>query len=179
VDAFRFDILTRSVSGVSSRRTVLSGLLAAGGLGALRLPETIQAKKRPKKPKKRPTCRPGEQVGAVAVPGTGATVNTPVLKQGRRYLLRASGFWASNATRGQDAFADFEFADHGNRETNAGGVRLGLAVNGGSPNEWGSYTPTHVYTREVTGQGAALALRCNDLVHSDNSGIVMVEVLCV
>ncbi len=46
------------------------------------------------------SCQPGKQVGAVSVPATGAAVSTPILAQGQRYRLRASGFWNTNATDG-------------------------------------------------------------------------------
>jgi hypothetical protein len=105
-------------------------------------------------------------------------VSTPVLAQGQRYRLRASGFWSSNATHGQDAFADFEFANPAAVVTTFEGVRLGLSIDGGSADVWGSYSTGHVYEREVVGQGAALSLRCSDKVHTDNSGSVLVEVLC-
>ena len=123
-------------------------------------------------------CQPGTQIGAVSVPATGVGVNTPVLAAGQRYRLRASGFWASNATNGQDAFADFPFADPTKFTTTFEGVRLGLSVNGGSPDQWGSYNTGHVYEQVVVGQGAALSLRCSDKVHTDNSGSVLVEILC-
>ena len=117
-------------------------------------------------------------IGAVSVPGSDSTVFTPVLRQGQRYRLRATGIWLSNPTHGQDAFADFLFADPTTFTTTFQGIRLGLSVGGGSPNGWGAYTTTHVYERTVTGQGAALSLRCNDVVHADNSGTVLVEVFC-
>ena len=104
-----------------SRRDVLRGLAAAGlgltallGVGSCRGREQEEAEKAEKAGR---TSRP-----AADVPGrdegrcrqrsaTVATVSTTVLTQGQRYRLRASGFWTSNATHGQDAFADFEFAD--------------------------------------------------------------------
>jgi hypothetical protein len=181
VDQHRNDILPRSWRDTSSRRDVLRGLAGAGGaFGALRLPNAVAAKKKKnkKKRKRQPTCRPGEQVGAVGVPGTGAVVATPVLKKDQRYRLRASGFWSSNATNGQDAFADFTFANHAIHTTVFQNVRLGLSVDDGSPDLWGSYKVDHLYVRELTGQGAALSLRCNDVVHEDNRGVVLVEIFC-
>ena len=62
--------------------------------------------------------------------------------------------------------------------TTAGAVRLGLSVDGGSPDLWGSYTTTHLYEREVTGQGAALSLRYTDPIVTDNSGSLLVDVFC-
>lgn len=176
----RLATLTRALSGVPSRRALLRGLAGAGcALAAWWLPDAATAKrKNKKKRKKRKACRPGQRVGAVRVPGTGATFFTPVLKPGRRYRLRASDFWSSNLTNGQDAFADFPFADPTTHTKVFAGVRLGLSVGGGSPDGWGSYTPSHVYEREVIGQGTALSLQCRDVVHADNSGTVLVEVFC-
>ncbi len=174
------DRLTRSWCGATSRRGVLRGLAGAGvGFGALNLSgAAAKKKKKGKKRKPRQKCQSGTKVDAVGVPGTGASVTTRVLDQGRRYRLRASGFWSSNATNGQDAFADFPFADPDSPVTEFEGVRLGLSVDDGSPDEWGSYTTDHVYEQQVTGQGAALSLHCNDVVHADNSGLVLVEVFC-
>jgi hypothetical protein len=179
MDQRRFDTVTRALAASPSRRTFLVGL--AGGaytLGVSWLPDAVAARKKKKKRKKRSGCRRGQRVGAVSVPGTGALYFTPVLKLSQRYRLRASGAWTSNLTNGQDAFADFPIADPTVHTKFFAGVRLGLSVGGGSPDGWGSYTPSHVYEREVIGQGAALSLRCNDVVHADNSGTVEVEVFC-
>jgi hypothetical protein len=198
MEVTRFDELVTSLGDITPRRQVLR-LLAGGaatGLAGMAMVSTADAKKRKNKKKKNKnkktnenpqttppppqntTCQPGTQVGAVSVPATGATVRTPVLRQGQRYRLRASGFWSSNATHGQDAFADFEFANPTVVVTTFQGVRLGLSVDGGSPDLWGSYNIGHVYEREITGQGASLSLRCSDGVHTDNSGAVLVEILC-
>ena len=60
MDQHRFDTLTRAVSGVSSRRAVVRGLLGVGGgLGSLRLADTAAAKrktKRRKRKKRQPQC---------------------------------------------------------------------------------------------------------------------------
>ena len=123
-------------------------------------------------------CQAGQTVGSVSVPATGTTVSTPILAAGQRYRLRASGFWSSNATHGQDAFADFEFATPATPVTTFQGVRLGLEVDGGSPDFWGSYSTGHVYEREIVGQGRAVTLRCSDVVFTDNSGTVLVDIFC-
>src|SRR5918993_108236 len=185
-----FDEIARDLGEVSTRRNVLRLLGGAAAMSAVAVVsrgESVEAKrKRNKKNRKRKkngnqqipqTCQVGTQVGAVSVPATGTTVNTPVLTQGQRYRLRASGFWNSNATHGQDAFADFEVATPTTFVTTFQGVRLGLAVDGGSADVWGSYTTSHVYEQVVVGQGRALALAMTDLVFTDNSGSVLVEVL--
>ena len=186
-----FDAIARDMGEGSTRRNfvrLLGGAAAMGAVAVVSRGESVEAKrKRNKKNRKRKkngnqqtpqTCQVGTQVGAVSVPATGTTVNTPVLTQGQRYRLRASGFWNSNATHGQDAFADFEVATPTTFVTTFQGVRLGLAVDGGSADVWGSYTTSHVYEQVVVGQGRALALGMTDLVFTDNSGSVLVEVLC-
>jgi hypothetical protein len=181
-----FDTFAREMGEPSTRRgfvRLLGGTAALGAVAAATRVEPAAAKRKRRRKKKKKqvtplTCQPGTQVGAVSVPATGATVTTPVLLAGQRYRLRASGFWSSNATHGQDAFADFEFANPNAVVTTFQGVRLGLSVDGGNIDQWGTYNTNHVYEREVVGQGAALSLRCSDLVHSDNSGAVLVEILC-
>ena len=188
-----FDEIARDLGEVSTRRNVLRLLGGAAAMSAVAVVsrgESVEAKGKRNKRNKRKnrkkngnqqtpqTCQVGTQVGAVSVPATGTTVNTPVLTQGQRYRLRASGFWNSNATHGQDAFADFEVATPTTFVTTFQGVRLGLAVDGGSADVWGSYTTSHVYEQVVVGQGRALALGMTDLVFTDNSGSVLVEVLC-
>jgi hypothetical protein len=179
------DAITRDLGEVATRRhfvRLLGGGAALGAVVVTTQAEPAAAKRKRRKKgnnkKKQAICRPGSQLGAVSVPATGATVTTPVLLQGQRYRLRASGFWLSNATHGQDAFADFEIAAPTKVVTTFQGVRLGLSVDGGNTDLWGSYTTNHVYEREVVGQGAALSLRCSDVVHADNSGAVLVEILC-
>ena len=128
------------------------------------------------------TCPPGSSVGAVSVPATGGTVSTPVLASGQKYRLRATGFWITNATHGNDATADFLLAnpaDLANVVKIFNGVRLGLSVDGGSPDVWGEYNVAHTYEREVTGTGAALTLKYTDPITTDNSGSLSVEVFCV
>lgn len=183
-----FDAIARDMGAVSTRRTfvrLLGGATVMGVVAVVGAGERADARrKRGKKSKGRgkgqpqEVCRRGIQFGAVSVPATGASVKTPVLVAGQRYRLRASGFWSSNATHGSDAFADFEFANPAAIVTTFEGVRLGLSVDGGNVDGWGSYTTNHVYEREVVGQGVALSLRCSDVIHTDNSGSVLVEVLC-
>ena len=182
-----FDGIARDMGEASSRRTfvrLVGGVAAMGAIAAVSRGESAEAKKGRKKRGKRKkqtpgqTCQSGTQVGAVSVPATGVAVNTPVLTQGQRYRLRASGFWSSNATHGQDAFADFEFADPTKVVTTFQGVRLGLSVDGGSADVWGTYTTGHVYEREVIGQGKALSLRYTDPIVTDNSGSLLVDDFC-
>jgi hypothetical protein len=186
--AMSFAGLTRNLGDVSSRRNVLrlfGGVAAASAIAATGLGEAGAKRKTKKRKKKQKggqngqTCAPGTSLGTVSVPATGATVNTPILAQGQAYRLRASGYWITNATYGNDAFAAFPFANPNAPETTYQNVRLGLSVDGGSPDQWGSYTNTHVYERQVIGQGASLALRFTDPAPQDNSGSLIVEILCV
>jgi hypothetical protein len=101
-----------------------------------------------------------------------------VLAAGQRYRLRASGFWHTNSQYGNDAFATFPFADPNAPATTYQNVRLGLSIDGGSPDQWGRYTTSHIYERQIMGQGAALSLRFTDPVPADNSGSLTVEIVC-
>lgn len=190
-----FDGITRDLDQLSTRRGVFGLLGSAAAVGAvaiLGLSESASAKRKGSKggKKKRPkpakpgqgqqqaVCQPGASAGSVLVPATGVAVATPVLTAGQRYRLRATGFWATNALHGNDAFAAFAFATPNTPVTTFQGVRLGLAVDGGSPDRWGSYNAGHVYEQEVVGQGIALSLRYTDPIPADNSGSVTVEIIC-
>jgi len=181
----RISHLTSSSHTRPSRRDVVRGMMITGlGLAALRLPDAVEAKRRKKRKKKRKnggaelTCQPGTSIGNVSVPAGGTAVSTPVLAEGQRYRLRASGFWYTNSTYGADAFASFRLSNPAVTETTFQGVRLGLSVDGGSPDQWGSYHISHNYEREVVGQGKTLTLKYTDPVTSDNSGSLLVEVIC-
>ncbi len=190
-----FDAVTRNMTEVSTRRgfvRLLGGAVAMGAVVAVAQAEPADAKrkrnkrrkknKNPQTPQTPPTtpttCSRGTQVGAVSVPATGAKVSTPILVAGQRYRLRASGFWNTNANDGNDAVAAFPFANPNAPVLVAGGVRVGLAVDDGSPDLWGSYTTTHLYEREVLGQGAALSLHYVDPITADNSGSLLVDIFC-
>jgi len=180
VDSQRFDALTTKVGEISSRRQVLKVL---GGIGAASLVavaghNVADAKRKKNKKQKAKTCPPGKSIGSVTVPANGTAVNTPVLTAGQNFRLRATGFWTSNATHGEDAFADFELANPTAVVTTFQGVRLGLTVNGGGVDGWGSYNTNHVYERTVAGQGTSVALAMGDVVFTDNSGSVTVDVFC-
>ncbi len=114
----------------------------------------------------------------LTVPANGTTVNTPVLRNGQRYRLRATGFWLTNAQFGNDAFAAFPLADPHAPVLTLEGVRLGLALDGGSPDLWGDYNSAHGYQVEVTGRGRTMSLGYTDPIRGDNSGTVELEVTC-
>lgn len=173
-----FDRITRTLAAGASRRGVMRGLaagLVAAAAGGLAVADT-PAKKRNRPNKK--TCKPGKVVTSVSVPANGSTATTPVLKSGQRYRLRAVGFWATNTIDGNDAFAAFPLNDPTKFTTVYEGVRLGLSVDGASPDQWGSYNSGHTYEQTISGQGRSLQLRYSDKGYSDNSGSLTVDVIC-
>lgn len=187
MDSTRFKSLSDALTGQLSRRQAVQWL-AVGGASAVLVRTGLQdsAAKKGRKGKKGKgktqtpaRCTPGSSIGSVNVPASGATVTTPVLTAGQRYRLRASGFWVTNAQYGNDAFAAFPFSNPNAPELTFNNVRLGLSVDGGSPDQWGSYNAGHIYEREVTGTGAALSLKFTDPATNDNSGSLTVEIFCV
>ena len=150
MDPTRFERLIAALGAPTSRRQILR-ILAGGASGLVALTgfDAAQAKKRKRKrrPEKPKTCRTGTPWGTVTVPASGVSVTTPALEQGQRYLLRAVGFWTTNAAYGNDAFAAFPLNNPNAPETTFQGVRLGLSVDGGSSDDWGSYNPDHIYQR--------------------------------
>jgi hypothetical protein len=174
----------------SSRRRVLKwlGVVVSGGLVAIaghdvaRAKKGKKGKKRNKKlqpqPQPQPTCAPGTLAGSVNVPATGPTVNTPVLTKGQRYRLRATGFGLTDQAIGNDAFAAFRINDPNRVETTFEGIRLGLSVNGGSPDQWGSYHLNHTYEQQVTGTGTTLSLSFAQVITGESGGSLTVDVLC-
>jgi hypothetical protein len=176
-----------------SRRHVLKWLggVVTGGLVAVAGHNVAGAKKGKKRNKKRnnklqpqpqpqpqPTCAPGTHAGSVNVPAVGPAVNTPVLTQGQRYRLRATGFGLIDDAIGNDAFAAFRITDPSRTETTFEGIRLGLSVNGGSPDQWGSYNLNHTYEQQVTGTGTTLSLSFTQLITDESSGSLTVDVFC-
>lgn len=186
MDSQRFDQLAKTAGEISSRRTILKWLggAAAGAVVAVagHIAADAKKKKRGKKQKPQPTtpqtCVPGTSVGSVSVPATGTAVSSPVLMAGQRYRLRAVGAWSTNAATGQDAFAAFPYNNPNTHTTTYQGVRLGLSVNGGSPDQWGAYNPNHSYEQQITGNGGAVSLRNTDPIPADNSGSLTVDIFC-
>lgn len=171
------DRITRTMAAGASRRGVVRGLaagLVAAAAGGLAMSDAPAKRRRPNKK----TCKPGKVVGSVQVPASGSTATTPILKSGQRYRLVANGFWSTNTQFGNDAVASFPFNDPTKPVLEFEGVRLGLSLDGGSPNEWGAYNTGHTYEQIVTGQGRSLQLRYADKVYSDNSGTLTVDITC-
>lgn len=178
--------------GSLTRRTAVRGLIAsfaamAGG-GIVATEAARQKSKNRKKrggkgqtpPKGNPggVCKPGSRIAFLSVPSNGNEIVTPVLEQGQRYTLRASGFWSTNGDFFNDAAAAFQAANPRNVSLFDNGVRLGLSVDGGSPEIWGAYVLSHEYTTSVVGQGRAVSLRMQDSVYTDNARLLNLEVIC-
>lgn len=174
--------------GSLDRRAATRGLVAsllalAGGGAAVAEAKKKKRKKRKKRSgnaqgKSRQTCRPGSRVAFLSVPSDGTEIITPALARGQRYTLRASGFWSTNGDYFNDAAAAFHAADPRDVHLFHNGVRLGLSVDGDSPDLWGQYSFSHEYTTSVTGQGRGLALRMQDSVYTDNARLLNLEVVC-
>jgi hypothetical protein len=187
-----FDNSVRMLTPGASRRTALRGLAAgllamAGGAIATDSLAKKKRKKKGKKPKNSPqdpprnppkTCPEGTLFAELSVLADGSQTFTPVLKKGQVYVLRASGYWSTNGDYMCDAFAAFLWKDQRSPVMYNNGVRLGLWVDGLSPDHWGSYTQSHTYHFIVIGKGKPISLQMLDSVYSDNGRHLYVDVLC-
>ncbi|CAA9542860.1 MAG: hypothetical protein AVDCRST_MAG59-992 [uncultured Thermomicrobiales bacterium] len=168
-----FDRTVKTLAADLSRRGVLRGVaagLVAAATGTMAVADAPARKKR--------RCRPGKSIAFITVPATGALVFTPVLRKGQTYVLHATGFWATDGTFFNDAFARFAAKNPGQPILFDQGVRLGLAVDGLPPDLWGTYKTSHAYGMAVVGRGRALSLQFLDSAYGDNSRLLNVEVVC-
>ncbi len=181
MNARRFDELLAGLGRTPTRRRVFAVLGGAALGGFVSRDGATKAARQKHNHQRQPpkTCRPGQRVGVVLVPATGDSVRTPVLLKGEVYRLRAIGAWKTNAQTGNDAVAAFPFDDPSSPTFTFQGVRLGLSIDGGSPDVWGDYTTNHVYEIAMNGRGRPLSLHFTDPVTSDNSLNVAVEVTCL
>jgi hypothetical protein len=195
------DDTDRMVATGASRRTALrslaAGLLALAG-GAIATDSLAKKRKRKRKkkgtPKPQPTPDPRPQsacsevtsIAFINVPSDGSIVETPVLKKGQIYHLRAEGWWAQGGEYANDAYARYRY--HADAEYNLyeNGVRLGISVNGQSPDLWGhsadpdeNYKLSHRYTMALVGKDAPATLRVQDSNYNDNSRDLYVDVVCI
>ena len=131
-------------------------------------------------------CRPGMPVAQLAGPYTGVAVQTPVLTQGQAYQFRVTGAAATNGEASVDAEYGFLTADPTNIAAVVDvpvGIDVGLSIDDDTtdgdilPN-WGPYTASHIYERQVLGQGRAVSIKLHDGVYTDNSGAVNVTITC-
>ncbi|MFA4873372.1 MAG: SdrD B-like domain-containing protein [Patescibacteria group bacterium] len=109
--------------------------------------------------------------------GAGMTTSN-ILGIGESYLVRVSGTY----TAGDSITADAKYSV---RPPNAlwtdsvqnyevyGPALLDLQIDGASPN-WGSYNANHVYWYPLTGAGATLNFKVNDIYYPGNSGFFTV-----
>jgi len=189
------DRAARGLASGASRRSVVrglaAGLVAAAGGGIAT--DTLAKKKRKKKKKgsPKPQPNPGPQsacsevttVTFLSVPSDGSVVETPVLEKGQIYHLRADGWWGTDGEFAIDAYARFRFPAPSEHTLNHNGVRVGLSVNGNSPDLWGntpdSYNTSHRYTMAIVGKGAPATLRMIDSDYSNNHRLLTVELVCI
>jgi hypothetical protein len=193
-----FDQAIKGLVTGGSRREILRGVIAAfavvagGGIATSAMAKNRKNAKKAKRQKKRaqnktpqtpqtpqtPICPRGTSLTFLSVPADGSVVSTPVLETGRRYLLRADGFWVTSGNENVDAFASYPAGNPSQPVLSKAGVRLGLSVDGGSPDLWGAYSLTHRYEMEVIGQGRPVSLMMFDSDYSENSRLLTVEVAC-
>ena len=199
-----FDETARALATGSSRRAVMRGLTAgliaaAGGgiatsdLAARNKKKNRKRKKKAKKQTPTPTpiptpiptptptpqlCPRGTSLGTVNVPADGSEVFTPILPKGQAYILEAYGYWSTNGDYMNDAFAAFLWKDQRSPLMYHNGVRLGLSINGESPDLWGAYSQSHRYDFIVIGKDEPVSLRMFDSDYSDNGRQLYVKVLC-
>lgn len=199
----RFDRTVRAISSGGSRRAVVRGLAAGliaaagGGISMDTLAGKNKKKKRKKAKKQTPAqtptptppptptpnplpefCPRGTSLGTISVPSDGRVVYTPILPKGQGYILEAYGYWSTGGEYMMDAFAAFRWHDERYPLLYHNGVRLGLAINGESPDLWGPYTQSHRYDFIVIGKDAPVSLQMLDSDFSDNGRDLYVEVLC-
>ena len=172
-------------TATANRRAAVRGLaaalfaLAGGGAAMAEAKKTSRKKaRRAARKKRRSTCRRGRVLANLAVPGDGTEIFTPVLKSGQRYTLRASGFWSTNGAYLNDAVAAFLAADPNQVAFVDLGVRLGLSLDGRSPDIWGPYSQEHEYTTSVIGQERRVPMRMQDSDYADNGRLLNVAVIC-
>jgi hypothetical protein len=171
-------------------RGLAAALAATAGGG---IASNALAKKKRKKKGKKPTPKPnpGPQsacsevttITFLSVPADGSIVETPILKKGQIYHLRADGWWGTDGEYAIDAYARFRWPAPSEHTLHHGGVRVGLSVNGNSPDLWGntpdSYDQSHRYTMALVGKGAPATLRMIDSDYSNNHRLLTVELVCI
>jgi hypothetical protein len=193
----------RGLASGTSRRTMVRGLatgliaVAGGGIASDTLARKRRKKKKGNKNRKNdpaPTPDPGPSsacaevtsIALISVPSDGSVIETPALVRGQIYHLRAKGWWAQGAEYANDAYARYRY--HAENEYNLyeNGVRLGISVNGQSPDLWGpsadpaeNYNLGHSYTMAIVGRDAPVTLRVQDSNYTDNDRDLYVEVVCI
>lgn len=182
-----FDHTIKVFASGRSRRNVMRGVaagflaVASGGIATDTLAKKRKPKPKPKKPPlptPPPICPLRTSIVHLSVVADGSQTFTPILEAGRNYILRAYGYWSTNGDYMCDAFAAFLWKDGRSPVLYHNGVRLGLAINGESPDLWGPYSQSHTYEFGVIGKGKPISLQMLDSVYSDNGRHLYVEVLC-
>lgn len=128
-------------------------------------------------------------VETLTVPTNGGSVtSSTILSPGVTYELKASGTFHIGC--GDDTGADAEYADcpgYGpidNCNADPAGTDLGIGVDDSDVSRagrkqpfWGPFDPSHVYTIDWVGAGAAISLNYHDCFIPDNAGVLTVEIL--
>ena len=195
-----FDHTVKAFAGHRSRRAVVRGLAAgllaaaSGGFASDTLAKKRKRKRKKGTSKSQPTPDPKPQsvcsevtsIALINVPSDGSIVETPVLKKGQIYHLRAEGWWAQGGEYANDAYARYRYHAENEYNLSENGVRLGISVNGQSPDLWGpsadpaeNYNLGHTYTMALVGKDAPVTLRVQDSNYHDNSRDLYVEVVCI
>ena len=202
-DETLIDHAAREVASSASRRTMVRGLatglimVAGGGIASDTLARKRRKKKKGKKNRKNqpsPTPDPGPRsacsevtsIALISVPSDGSVVETPGLAKGQIYHLRAKGWWAQGGEYANDAYARYRYHAENEYNLSENGVRLGISVNGQSPDLWGhsanpadNYNLSHSYTMAIVGRDAPVTLRVQDSNYNDNGRDLYVEVVCI
>lgn len=197
------DRAAKGLASGASRRAMVPGLVAGlivvagGGIASDTLARKRRKKKKGKKnPKNQPlpTPNPGPRsacsevtpIAFISVPSDGSVVETPVLEKGQIYHLRAEGWWAQGGEYANDAYARYRYHAENEYNLSENGVRLGISVNGQSPDLWGhsanpaeNYNLGHRYTMALVGRDAPVTLRVQDSNYNDNGRDLYVEVVCI
>ena len=201
------DQVARSLAVGPSRRTMVRGLatgliaVTGGGIASDTLARKRRKNKKNKKrgkktpesqpipipdPGPRSACSEVTSIAFISVPSNGTVVETPILENGQIYHLRAEGWWAQGGEYANDAYARYRYHAKNEYNLSENGVRLGISVNGHSPDLWGhsadpaeNYNLAHEYTMALVGKGAPVTLRVQDSNYNDNGRDLYVEVFCI
>jgi len=123
----------------------------------------------------------GKQFDQFTVSSDGTVSESKILANGKKYVIRASGF----IQNGTDLRSDAKYADKSPYDENwtdtvpgyegNGATFLDLQIDGNTP-EWGVYQTDHEYWTTYVGEDAVLTFDINDQVISENSGNLQITI---
>jgi len=126
------------------------------------------------------TIYAGKQFDQFTVNSDGTAWESKILTNGKKYVIRASGFIQS----GTDLRSDAKYASQNPYTTwtdtvpgyeGNGATFLDLQIDGNTP-EWGVYQTDHEYWTTYIGADAVLTFDINDQVISENSGNLQITI---